>query len=66
VLTSVAELGLGAKGAEPASVETPADAEEKKESACGCRTVGAGAGGFGAIGAAGAGLLAWLRRRRTR
>jgi len=66
VLTSVAELGLGAKGAEPASVETPADAEEKKESACGCRTVGGGAGGFGAIGAAGAGLLAWLRRRRAR
>lgn len=67
VLTSVADLGLGVKAAEPASVETPVAAEEKKESACGCRTVGgAGTGGFGALGVMGAGLLARLRRRRVR
>jgi MYXO-CTERM domain-containing protein len=67
VMTAVPELGLGAQAAvQPAAVvETSEPSEEKKSSACGCRTVGAGSSGWGALGAAGAGLLAWFRRRRS-
>lgn len=65
VLTPVAELGLGPQAAQPASTEAEAaPAEETKSSSCGCRMVGAGSSG-GAFAALGAGLVAWLRRRRS-
>lgn len=65
VLTSVAELGLGPAAVQPAAVEAPAAETEEKSSACGCRTVGVGAGGSAGLAALGAGLLGWLRRRRA-
>lgn len=67
VLTTVAELGLGLKKEVAAAApegEAADAAPEQKSSACGCRTVGAAPGGLGAMTAAGAALLAWLRRRR--
>jgi MYXO-CTERM domain-containing protein len=65
VLTSVTELGLGPQAVQPAAVETPAPEAEAKSSACGCHAVGVGAGASAGWAALGAGLLGWLRRRRS-